>query len=216
MLVVNPFNGRFEIWYLNPPPLGGLWSPQPSAPAQDPGNVDSYTFAPILDPVARLPRLTGIDQPAAVVTPIDFQARPLPTAADSPEMDNLTWAAFCFDETGQLVTRTRRIATRTFYMRDRVTPRLPAGSRNRLSDETPDLTLYPLVDAGDTPIPSTRGFVISDLMKIRSAIGDNPSDPAALVNNWLSYTREGGPYQAFAQIIVLNRFTGQQLLKGAR
>jgi prepilin-type N-terminal cleavage/methylation domain-containing protein len=218
MLVVNPLNGRFEVWYCNPPTPGGLWSPRPSTLVPDFANVDSYAFAPILDPSARLPRLPSGDEPAAAVSPIDYLNRP--TAGGDPDLDNLTWAAFCFDESGQLVIRTRRIATRTFHKRDG--SERAAAERNRLRDETPDLTLSPLVNATgtpattDTPITSTSGFVISDVMKMRHVLGAVPADPLTLVNNWLTLTRERGSYQPFTQTIVLNRFTGQQLLKGAR
>lgn len=220
MLVVNPFNGRFEVWRANPPADGGDWDPLSSGTAAaGPRYTDGYTFAAILDPSARLPRQPN-GEPAAAVNPIDYDnlSRPAPAATDSPEMDNLTWAAFCFDETGQLVIRTRRIATRTFYLRDRVTPRA-ASARNRLSDETPDLTLpnlsaspkIPLVDQSDSPITSTRGFVISDLPKKKLALSAAGAGPQKLVNNWLMLTRPGQPYQHLAQTIVLNRFSGQQL-----
>ncbi|HVP11633.1 MAG TPA: prepilin-type N-terminal cleavage/methylation domain-containing protein [Phycisphaerae bacterium] len=220
MLVVNPFNGRFEIWYSNPPLQGGAWNLQPSAVVPDSGNVDSYAFAPILDPSARLPRIPRGDEPAAMVNPIDYQNRLPGMGNTNMDMDNLTWAAFCFDESGQLVIRTRRIATRTFYLRNG-SARTPANC-NRLRDETPDLTLSPLVnatgslDTTDTPITSTCGFVISDITKMKQASGASATDPNALVNNWLALTSEGQPYQQYAQTIVLNRFTGQQLLKGVR
>jgi prepilin-type N-terminal cleavage/methylation domain-containing protein len=221
MLVVNPFNGRFEVWYSNPPPQGGAWNLQPTATEGDPGNVDSYAFAPILDPSARLPRLPRDDEPAATVHPIDYMNRQAAAGNADRNMDNLTWAAFCFDETGQLVIRTRRIATRTFYYRNGT--ERSASERNRLRDETPDLTQSPLVKGAgasssviDTPITSTSGFVISDSMKLRQAINPSTITPADLVTQWLDQTREGMPYRPFAEIIVLNRFTGQQLLKGAR
>ena len=221
MLVVNPYNGRFEVWYSNPPRQGGAWNLQPASTEADPGNVDSYAFAPILDPSARLPLLPRDDEPAATVHPIDYANRQTATGSAERNMDNLTWAAFCFDETGQLVIRTRRIATRTFHYRDGT--ERPAAERNRLRDETPDLTRSPLVSGSgassgviDTPITSTSGFVISDSLKLRLAINPGASAAADLVSNWLDKTRAGMPYRPFAEIIVLNRFTGQQLLKGAR
>ena len=214
MLVVNPHNGRFEIWHLNPPVDGGQWDPQSGGdPDSDPTTTetDGYAFAPVLDPAARLPQ-TPMGKPAAIVNPIDYNQRPL--AGPEPERhyyNNLTWAAFCFDEEGQLVIRTRRIATRTYL--------LPNGNvesdPNRLEiDATPDLTLDPLVDVKDSLITSTRGFVISDAPKMKQALGGFFT-PASLVNDWLLRTREGEYYRPFAETIVLNRFSGQQLT-GAR
>jgi type II secretory pathway pseudopilin PulG len=214
MLVANPYNGRFEVWYSNPPPDGGRWDPLPSTPAgtADPSNIDSYAFAPILDPAACLP-LTPGGEPAAAVNPIDYATRPVSAVTDGPEMDNLTWAVFCFDESGQLVVRTRRIATRSFTLRDGT--QRPAADRNRLLDETPDLTVSPLVSEKDTPITSTRGFVISDRTKLKSAMTIWPPTPAQLVSGWLNGTRAGGNYYMFARMVVLNRFSGQQLTSGA-
>jgi len=217
MLVVNPYNGRFEVWYSNPPPDGGRWDPLPTTPAgtADPNNIDSYAFAPILDTGARLPLLpTG--EPAAAVNPIDYAdpvSRPVDGLVDGPLMDNLTWAAFCFDESGQLVVRTRRIATRSFTLRSGALR--PVAERNRLRDETPDLTVYPLVNEMDTPITSARGFVISDRNKVKAAMVTWPPTSQELVNSWLSKTQTGEDYYMFARTVVLNRFSGQQLTSGA-
>lgn len=209
MLLTNPYNGRFEVWYANPPPQGGIWNPQPLG-TPDPYNVDSYAFAPILDPAARLPLLpTG--EPAAGVCPIDYETRPVSAVLDGAEMDNLTWAAFCFDESGQLVVRTRRVATRSFYLRSG--SERTASPPNRLRGETPDLTLIPLIDERDTPITSSRGFVLFDLAKMKIALAGRLS-PQTLVDDWLMKTREGGSYYMFARTIVLNRFSGQQLTSG--
>ncbi|MFH1418340.1 MAG: prepilin-type N-terminal cleavage/methylation domain-containing protein [Planctomycetota bacterium] len=209
MLVVNPHNGRFEIWHLNPPVDGGPWDPQSGGDATvDPEKTDGYEFAPVLDPAARLPQ-TPMGKPAAIVNPIDYNQRPLND--DDRSYDNLTWAAFCFDEEGQLVIRTRRIATRTYLRRNGNLEPNP----NRLEiDATPDLTLDTLVDGDDTPITSTRGFVISDAPLMMKALGGSFT-PASLVNDWLLRTREGEYYRPFAETIVLNRFSGQQLT-GAR
>jgi prepilin-type N-terminal cleavage/methylation domain-containing protein len=205
MLVVNPFNGRFEVWYSSPPVQGGPWDPL------------KMTYAPILDPAARLPQVAE-DQPAASVHPIDYQPTERPSPAVDPGesfMDNLTWAAFCFDERGQLVVRTRRIATRTFLYRNGT--ERPAVERNRLRDESPDLSILlkpdeDLVTDSDTAITSTRGFVISESLKMKVAISPGSLNPYTLVNDWLMQTREGGPYQAFAEAVVLNHFSGQQVL----
>lgn len=215
MLVVNPYNGRFEVWYLNPPTQGGSWDPLSGGTVGvDPENTDGYAFAPILDPAASLPLIPGSsnNEPAVIVCPIDYSERPHP-AADPGErhIDNLTWSAFCFDSQGQLVIRTRRIATRTYTMRDGTVRAVP----NRLKvDGSPDLTMRPLVDVNDTPITSTRGFVISEARKMRAALAGDLT-PDRLVNRWLAETREDGKYSMFADALILNRYSGQELT-GAR
>lgn len=223
MFVVNPFNGRFEIWHANPPVFGGAWSILSEGLV--PPLSDGYAFAPILDSGARLP-MDSDGRPLAAVHPIDYADVPVtrPTAADGQErnIDNFTWAAICFDANGELVIRTRRIATRTYTKRDGTPRDLPGPPvlRNRLIDETPDLSIYaagnPMVINGvdgDTPITSSIGLVISEASKMRQAIGsDSITDPSVLVNNWLLKTRTGQPYAAFADTIVLNRYSGHQLL----
>ncbi len=206
MLVVNPSNGRFEIWHMNPPAEGGAWDPSSSGTY-----VDGYTFAPVLDSSAKLP-VNSNGKPMAVVSPIDFEDRVgANTAAD---LDNLTWSAFCFDEKGRLVIRSRRIATRTYRLRDgtlRSGPSAPPGPPpNRTTDETPQLSLSPLVDSTDTLITSTRGFTISEWSEMRSEVSstDTASD---LVDNWLVLTHPGEKYDDSADTIVLNRLTGQEL-----
>lgn len=198
MLVVNPHNGRFEIWHLNPPAQGGKWDPLSSGDETLPeelGKTDGYRFAPVLDAAARLP-MDDNDHPAAAVHPIDYEDRP--TAAGPEYKDNLTWAAFCFNENGHLVIRTRRIATRP--------------GMNRLVDGSPDLLRVPLVEVNDTPITSTRGFVISDASKMEIVLGAVGVTPLELVNDWLMLTRPGAPYSAFASTVVLSRFSGEQLV----
>lgn len=230
MMVVNPFNGRFEIWRLNPPTDGGPFDPRSVS------TPDGYRFVPLLDSSARLPT-DGAGRPMAAVHPIDY-AEPIdpatpagptyrPTTADADErnIDNLSWAAFCFDENGKLVARTRRIATRTYTRRDgtlRDNPPVPAVLRNRLVDETPDLTVSPMVNGAtgnealrDTPITSTLGFVISDTLRLRQTVPDFQTNAASLVGNWLLQTQPGGRYSSFATTVVLNRFTGQELIGGA-
>jgi hypothetical protein len=218
MMVVNPHNGRFEIWYLNPPAQGGSWDPlssgDPANPASDPLRMtDGYMFAPVFDTSAGLP-LDGNGRPAALVSPIDYDDpvyRPAPSSdPDGRYMDNLTWAAFCFDEDGQLVVRTRRIATRTYH--------LSSGAfnpnANRLVDESPDLARVPLVVGGangDTPITTTRGLVISDYAKLRSVLSLKTASPQDLVQGWLMLTRPGERFANHAVTVVLNRFSGHQL-----
>lgn len=214
MMVVNPFNGRFEIWYLNPPSGGGPFDPLSSGTL--PPFTDGYAFAPVLDSGARLP-VDGRGQPLATVNPIDFDdndRRPYLIHND-PNLDNLTWSAFCFDKSGKLVIRTRRIATRTYTQRDGTLRGV--NDRNRLIDETPDLSVFflgPMVMGGvngDTPITSTVGFVISEAPKMRQALGPNPLTHE-LVNDWLMRTRPGGRYSDFASTVVLNRFSGAELV----
>jgi prepilin-type N-terminal cleavage/methylation domain-containing protein len=222
MMVVNPFNGRFEIWHANPAPFGGSWDPLSEVPL-----TDGYAYAPVLDSGARLPT-DARGRPLAAVHPIDYAEVPItrPTAADGAErnIDNLTWAAFCFDKNGELVTRTRRIATRTYTRRDGTARPLPnaAGGRNRLIDESPDqsvLTNPPGLMVtngadGDTAITSARGFVISDAARMRHVLGsDTIIDPTLLINSWLLKTRPSQPYVDFADTIVLNRFSGHELAR---
>lgn len=210
MLVVNPRNGRFEIWRLNPPTHGGAWDPLSET------HSDGYAFAPVLDTSARLP-LNGNKEPAAVVCPIDYDDptyRPTSGPLDVERyMDAFRWPAFCFDEDGHLVIRTRRIATRTYYYPDGT----PRPNPNRVRDGSPDRSLLQSgalviggVD-GDTPITSTRGFVISDLSKMKLVVNTQTVTPTELVDNWLLLTRPGERYASFAATVVLNRFSGGQL-----
>ncbi|MFQ5501467.1 MAG: Tfp pilus assembly protein FimT/FimU [Phycisphaerae bacterium] len=214
MLVVNPYNGRFEIWHLNPPQQGGPWDPASGGTfGNDPRMTDGYAFAPILDHSAALP-LDGNGKPLVAVHPIDYDDplyRPL-MPANEPNTDNLIWAAFCFDENGRLVTRTRRIATRSYHFRNGALR--PVSTRNRLLDESPDLALRAvgaLVDATDTPITSTRGFVISERLRMDAVLGTAPT-PTQMVDNWLRQTRPGAQYAGFAETVLLDRFTGRELM----
>jgi prepilin-type N-terminal cleavage/methylation domain-containing protein len=226
MMVVNPFNGRFEIWHLNPPPGGGTFDPLSGGTITP--QVNGYAFAPVLDSSARLPLGAG-GVPAVAVNPIDYDDpvyRPAGTSdPQERNLDNLAWAAFCFDPDGQLVIRTRRIATRTYTMRDG-TPRTPDTTRNRLIDESPDLQLdmvsspsdpnfFPLVTSNDSPITSTRGFVLSDFTRMRPALtglaGTVPT-PDELLNKWLRLTRDGQPFSSFALKVILNRYSGEEVL----
>ncbi|MBN2561188.1 MAG: prepilin-type N-terminal cleavage/methylation domain-containing protein [Phycisphaerae bacterium] len=209
MLVVNSYNGRFEIWHLNPPPQGGRWDPLSSGDSSNPAELhktDGYMLAPVLDASARMP-LDGDGRPAAVVNPIDYEDRPTTGSDADQDLDNLMWAAFCFDENGQLVIRTRRIATRRYFLDDGETPNPNA---NRLEDGSPNLRLNPLVDGDDTPITSTSGFVISDFSKMRSVLDEDYVTPQELAD-WLQQTRPGGRYEKAAATVVLNRFSGDQL-----
>ncbi len=179
MFVVNPYSGRFEVWYLNPPANGGPWDPYSGGNVAQPELADGYAYAPhVLDAKARLP-VDGNGRPLAVVHPIDYNDpiyRPLANDAQERNIDNLTWAAFCFDENGKLVTRTRRIATRSYHWRNGGVR--PNAQRNRLDTEIPDLKLLetgPLVTDADTPITSTRGFVISEVSKMKLAVGVAPT-----------------------------------------
>lgn len=234
--VVNPFNGRFEIWYLLAPPDGSPFDPQSGGvPGADPPQtLDRYVYAPVLDSGARLP-VNRQGEPLAAVHPIDF-ADPINPSnpgsgtwrstvndAQGRNLDNLTWSALCFDAAGRLVIRTRRIATRTFTLRNGDLRDPNAGPAddpitvNRLPDETPDLSIRDAGRAmvfggpdGDSLITSTTGFIISDAPKMRRILAVNPT-PAEIVNNWLLLTRPKQRYQGFAETVIFNRSTGLEL-----
>jgi len=209
MMVVNPFNGRFELWHANPSAQGGPWDPlSGGSPGLDPENTDGYAFAPVFDSGARLP-LDGDQRPTVAVHPIDYDQRPITFGGSNNQLlDNLTYAAVCFDANGRLVIRTRRIATRTFLFRDG-TARSDL-ERNRLRDESPDLARNPLVWNVDTPITSTKGFVITNRTAMEAAIGANPTPPQ-IVNNWLILNQPPNPLARHSRRILFNRFTGQSL-----
>ncbi len=206
MLVINPYNGLFELWHLNPPAQGGPWDPYSE---QFP---DGYVFANVLDGGARLPT-DGNNKPLVAVHPIDFAEPGRPHAPDERNVDNLTWVAFCFDENGKMVTRTRRIATRSYrYRNGDLRP-----NRNRTDAEKPDLSLVQtlgwLVDQNDTAITSTLGFIISDRNRMEDYLGKNPTpaqiaDPAV---GWLVELRPGRPFSQFGETVALDRFTGQMV-----
>ena len=141
-------------------------------------------------------------------------------------MDNLTWATLCFDAWGRLVTRTRRIATRSLLFRNGA----PRGvDANRLPDGQPDLAILtdpnPSVpnilvhggNPGDSPITSAVGFVISDARRMSDRLGVDPT-PQDLVVDCLRHTvppeHDPGPVlnvAGFADSIILNRFSAQEL-----
>lgn len=222
MLVVNPYNGRFEIWHLNPPVNGGPWDPLSGGTA--PPQTDGYAFAPILDASATLP-LNGNGKPTVLIHPIDYydldssSAPYRPLAADGAErnIDNLEWAAFCFDKDGKQIIRTRRIATRSYRYRIGT---VRGTSSNRLPNESPNLDLLDptsttftgsLVTMDDTPITSCRGFVLSRAEKMEAIVGFAPA-PTDVVNNWLLQTRPGGRYTHFSKTVLLDRFSGRELV----
>lgn len=215
MLVINPYNGLFELWHLNPPAQGGPWDPLSGGTA--PPLTDGYAFARVLDGGARLP-VDSQGRPTAVVSPIDFTEPARSHADNEANRDNLSWVAFCFDEHGKLVTRTRRIATRSFRYRDG--DFRPANQRNRTYDEKPDLTLLQsvgrLVDVNDTPITSTLGFIVSDRASMERFIGRDPT-PSQLAdgnNGWLALVRPGRRYSKFAETVAIDRNSGQQVAGG--
>ena len=247
MMVVNPHNGRIELWYANAPTSGGTWDPtsrfDPTAAFPTPSNneawADGYAFANVFDSGAQL-AADSSGKPRVVVHPIDFYdfvtntATRGSSASGTPEqnIDNLTWAALCFDANGSLVTRTRRIATRSYLLRNGTLRANSGGVPNRL----PDGLIDPVTPAnnavaswrhlvlgganGDSPITSTQGFVISDADRMRRVLGDNPA-PADIVNLWLRHTLTPRPgvdtaadiaasVSEFADIVVFNRFSGQE------
>lgn len=213
MFVVNPYNSRFEIWHLNPPKEGGPWDPFSGGSAAP--FVDGYAYAPILDKSVGL-QVDAEGGQLYGVFPIDYDDpvyRLTTNDAEERNIDNLTWAAVCFDEEGRIVTRTRRIATRTIRMRDGSVRPVPA---NRLVDGTPNLGLLeqsmpePVVRDLDTAITSTRGFVICDMARIGQAIQSNPT-PLELINNLLRNTRASRRYNTMAETVMLDRVSGQPL-----
>lgn len=244
MMVVNPHNGRIELWYANAPAGGGAWDPtsrfDPSAANLPATNneawSDGYAFANVFDSGAQL-AVDSSGKPRVAVHPIDFydfiNNQPTrgvsATATAEQNIDNLTWAALCFDASGNMVARTRRIATRSYLLRDGITPR---SNPNRLPDGQVDTYVNPLSTnaddrhvvlggtQGDSPITSTQGFVISDADRMRRVLGNNPA-PADIVNLWLRHTLAARPgidtaadvaanVSEFADIVVFNRFSGQE------
>lgn len=160
MLVVNPYNGRLEIWHLNPPPRGGPWDPYsrgdgtvntPNNPPPDyrPPYTNGYAFAPVLNASVALP-LDSDGVPLVAVFPFDFDAtigvggpplrvNSLSSPSDTRQnRDNLNWVCLCFDPQGRLVQRARRIATRSKFDETYfgVVP-------NRRDDGTPDTSFQP-------------------------------------------------------------------------
>jgi len=247
MLVVNPHNGRIELWHANAPAGGGTWDPtsrfDPSVGAtvtNNPAWTEGYAFADVFDSGAQM-AVDGSGRPRVAVHPIDFYdfvgnqmtRGASSTATPEQNIDNLTWAALCFDPSGNLVTRTRRIATRSFLMRDGTTRWSAGGIPNRLRDGQVDFSVKsnPSIAPnfqhvvlggaqGDSPITSTTGFVLSDAERMRRVVGNNPA-PADLVNEWLRRTLAPRPgidtaldvsasVSEFADIIVFNRFSGQE------
>lgn len=227
MLVINPYNGRFEMWHLNPPRHGGVWNPYSNSPTGP--NTDGYAFAPVLDDSARLP-VDGNGNPLVVVNPLDYEERSQNNTLQ--DFDNLMWTALCFDESGKLVTRVRRIATRTATFLDG-TPNTSVASVNRIGligddskPHTPNLKMIDdglaLVTVEDSLIKSTRGFVISDRRAMENVIGRSFT-PAQLAgpNGWLQRTRprqqlapQEPSYRSFTETVVLDRYSGQAMIRG--
>ncbi|MCB9855123.1 MAG: prepilin-type N-terminal cleavage/methylation domain-containing protein [Phycisphaerales bacterium] len=228
MFVVNPYNGRFEIWHLNPPADGGVWDPNSSGSM--PGEIDGYAFAPVLDSDARLPT-DGNGDPLVYVNPIDYEERSRTNSLQ--DYDNLIWTAICFDETGVIVTRSRRIATQT----DVNLGGAPTGVTypNRISSSfdssinqtyAPDMRLLdPALNPGarmmvsmyDSLITSTRGFVVSDRKAMESAIGKS-FNVLRLAGNtgddWLFQTRYGRKYRKFSEEILLDKYSAEAMIRG--
>lgn len=247
MMVVNPHNGRIELWYANAPASGGVWDPtsrfDPTAAYNAVTNnaawADGYAFANVFDSGAQL-AVDSSGKPRVAVHPIDFfdfvNNQPMrgvsATATAEQNIDNLTWAALCFDASGSLVTRTRRIATRSYLLRDGTLRSSTGGVPNRLpGGQIDQATPYNHSDPrwhyivlggaqGDSPITSTQGFIISDADRMRRVLGDNPA-PIDIVNLWLRHTLAPRPgvdpaadiaanVSEYADIVVFNRFSGQE------
>lgn len=230
MLVVNPFNGRFEIWHINPPVNGGLWDPYSATP----GLTDGYAFAPILDDGARLP-VDGDGEPLVYVHPIDYEERPHVDGIQQ-DYDNMIWTAFCFDESGMLVVRSRRIATRTAVRLDGALTMNPTVNRvSSVADTSikqsqmpdlrmldPTLTASPLalVTDEDSLITSTQGFVLSDRRALEAAIGKSFTVNQLRGNmvagdiGWLMKTRYTEKYRGFSEEVLLDRYSAEAVLRG--
>lgn len=231
MLVINPYNGRFEIWHLNPPVNGGPWDPVSGGTA--PPFSDGYAFAPVLDSDASLPT-DGSGEPLVYVNPIDFQERynaPITNAVQ--KFDNLIWTALCFDETGALVVRSRRIATQTGVGLDGGLVPVTRQNRLRSNDDTsvkqaqapnlmlldptmPGVVVPALVTSADSLITSARGFVITERRVLESggygksftaANLANPTDNTAL----LMRTLPGGEFEQYSQRVLLDRYSAEPL-----
>ena len=78
MLVVNPHNGRIELWHANAPAGGGTWDPtsrfDPSVGAtvtNNPAWTEGYAFADVFDSGAQM-AVDGSGRPRVAVHPIDF------------------------------------------------------------------------------------------------------------------------------------------------
>lgn len=209
MLVVNPQNGRLEIWHANPTLAGGPWDIMSPGP---PGPINGYLFAPVLDSSIALP-VDGEGRSIVVVNPLDFDAvvdgggtRLRDTAPSQVNSDNLSWSAVCFDPDGKLVQRSRRIATRltTDYTG------APFAMPNRRTDGTPDIAAPGYaVNNTDSLITSARGFILSDRAKFEEVLATQFPLPLDVVNVWLARTRF---YEPFVRRLVLSTWSGRELV----
>lgn len=206
MLVVNNENGRMEIWHANPSELGGGWDPLSGF------STNGYVFAPILESTAALP-LGSDNKPLVVVYPLDFDAvvdgtgtRLRDTAGTQENYDNLTWPAVCFAPDGRLVQVVRRFATRLPTDFTGGTVAVP----NRRDDGTPINTagLPSQVDATDSRVTSTRGFVISDRRMVDDVLRTAFPTPTEIVNVWLARTRN---FPESVRNVVISPWSGREL-----
>jgi prepilin-type N-terminal cleavage/methylation domain-containing protein len=220
MLVVNPHNGRLELWHLNPPRGGGTFDELSSGDGTVPipVNVNGYAFAPVLDSTAALPR-DASGRPLVMVHPIDFAQEYAPgqfvrdRTDGQATRDNMNWAALCFDASGRLVTRVRRIATRmaTDYSGAAV------ANPNRRPDGTPDVAkLTPqtyVVDRYDSLISSTTGFVVSDRVQFEKLFPTTAQQsPFNVLAVWLPESGTlGAQYREFKRKIAFNQWSGREL-----
>lgn len=221
MLVVNPYDGHFEIWHLNPREDGGPWDPNSAGLA--PPMTDGYAFAGVLGEGASLP-LDGNGVPLVFVSPFDYQDADgsgnfyRPRGASAQDVDNLIWTALCFDENGRLVSRARRIATRTqMFLNGQNRPGPVNRVRTLERDQAPDLSLLdsgqPLVTGADSLITSTRGVIISDRKRMTGVIGENFTT-VQLTQNWLDQTLQSQEYDLFTQVVIFDRQTGEPFKPG--
>ncbi|MFO0972120.1 MAG: prepilin-type N-terminal cleavage/methylation domain-containing protein [Phycisphaerae bacterium] len=224
MLVVNPQNGRLELWHAAPNLPGGGWDPLSSGDGTiaNPTNVNGYVFANVLDSSLALP-VDADGRSTVVAHPIDFDfdtgGTPLrATGATQANWDNLCWAAVCFDADGRLVQRTRRFATR--LTADYTGAAVPFANTNRRADGTPDLFRLPapiaaytdaekyVVDQRDTLVTSTRGFILSDRAKYEEVLATANPTPFDIVNVWLARARL---YDRHVRRVLLSSWSGREL-----
>ncbi len=72
-----------------------------------------------------------------------------------------------------------------------------------------------LVNVNDTPITSCRGFVISRADKMETVVSQT-ADPNEIVTRWLMQTRDNGKFRAFARTVLLDRYSGRELVGDAK
>lgn len=212
LMVVNPVNGRLELWH------------------EDPAGFDPYSqqYVPFFDSTVTLP-LDSNGKPLVVVHPIDFNVlvdgtTRLRDTVDDPQgrnRDNMNWVAVAFDPEGRLVSRMHRFATRV-DVGNPGTPYIDRYGRvsNRRVDGMPDYkrempTMY-AIDGNDSLIATTRGFIVSDRPKFQAEVRNTDPPPADVVTFWLNRLRTDAELAKFAREVVLNPNSGRDLVSEIR